>query len=173
MGEKRWRSAMRWLWPFHGVPVRRADRIEAAVLISVLTLTLLLLPIALALGSQAYASHLRLVDQQSHSRVPATATLLTDAPPDPAGANGPGHVTQKLTAKVEARWSLANGDARMGWVDADKGLRAGAQVPIWLDQDGNLASPPLTGADAAGAAVTALLSTLLLGVISLMAFFLI
>jgi hypothetical protein len=172
MGETRWRTAVRWLWPFHGVPVRRADRIEAAVLVSVLTLTLLLLPIALALGSEAYASHLRAADEQSLSRVQATATLLVDAPPDPVGANGPGHVTQKLTAKVDASWLLPSGATRMGQVDADKGLRVGAHVPVWLDRDGNLASPPLTGADATGAGVMALLRTLLLGVVSLMIVFL-
>ncbi|GAB2794475.1 hypothetical protein GCM10027199_82860 [Amycolatopsis magusensis] len=53
------------------------------------------------------------------------------------------------TAPTQATWILPDGNRRTGLVPADKGLRAGVRIPIWIDRDGVPADPPLLPSAAA------------------------
>jgi hypothetical protein len=50
---------------------------------------------------------------------------------------------------VEARWELPDGTTRTGFVRAENGLKAGAEVPVWLGDTGRPTTPPMSTADAA------------------------
>jgi hypothetical protein len=53
--------------------MRPSDWVQAALRVAVLTVAAVLLPIALAIGSETYANQSRLGEQQSQTRYPATA----------------------------------------------------------------------------------------------------
>ena len=138
----------RRLWPRRSELMRRADWLEAALGVAVITLALMLVPVALAVGSETYANQVRAGNEQSLTRHPATATLVADAPPQPVGTRGE---AVSGASQVPARWTLPNGTERAGTVRADNGTRAGDPVSIWLDESGNLTDGPITDGQAASA----------------------
>jgi len=138
---------VRRIWPRRNDMMRSVDWVQAAVLLAVLTLSLVLLPIALAAGSEAYAAQSRISSQQSQTRHPATAILEADAPATDT-SDGLGYAVASVTAPVRAHWQVPGGGTRVGTVSATSGLHAGDDVAIWLDQNGNVADAPLAPADA-------------------------
>lgn len=135
-----------WLWLRHNDMTRRCDWIQAALLTAAISVALVLLPIALAVGSDTYAHQIRAGEQQRQTRQPVMATLVKDAPPVAMGTRGeaaPG------VAQVPASWMLPDGTERTGKVNADYGAKKGSSVLIWLDGDGNLAAEPITHEEAA------------------------
>ena len=138
----------RRLWPRRSELMRRADWLEAALLVAMITIALLVVPVALAVGSETYANQVRVGDEQSLTRHPATATLVSDAPPQAAGTRGE---TVSGTSQVPARWTLPNGTERAGTVRATNGARTGDPVSIWLDEAGNPTDGPITDGQAASA----------------------
>jgi len=139
---------IRRFWPRNSELTRPADRIEKAVLGMALLAAMVLLPVALAIGSETYARGAQLAQQQGVQRQPAIAVLSEAAPP-PAPTMRSGLVS--VTSPVAARWQLADGSVRTGTVAATNGSPAGTRVPIWLDATGNVVPPPLTQAGATGA----------------------
>ncbi|MTD53321.1 Rv1733c family protein [Amycolatopsis pithecellobii] len=123
--------------------VRTADRVENAVLALVVLLALAALPFTFAVGSEVYAAQ----QESAADRHPATAVLLTDAPPPLLTAQG---VPMEVTAPVKASWRLPDGSVRTGAVSAGRGSVRGTTVPIWLNRTGDPVSPP------GAAAVTAI-----------------
>jgi hypothetical protein len=71
--------------------------------------------------------------------------LIDDAPMMTAGGFGQ-FVPPR--AEVWARWQLADGSVRTGLVAVEGGLRAGARVPIWIDESGRWVEPPMSLSDA-------------------------
>ncbi len=134
-------SVLRRLWPRRSDLMRRADWIEAALLVAAITAALVLLPVALAVGSETYASQTRVGQQQSGERHPATATLTRDAPQALTVTRGD---TVADMPAVPARWTLTDGTERTGAVPAATGTKSGQRVSIWLDSAGNLAVQPVT-----------------------------
>ncbi|HEV2777847.1 MAG TPA: hypothetical protein VGX25_00445 [Actinophytocola sp.] len=129
------------LWT-RGAFIRPPDRVERALVLSVLIVALALVPVALTAASDAYAARASVAQAQAQQRHATVATLVRDAPQARPGS-GLTH-----TAVVPARWT-AGGVIRTGEVRADAGLRAGAEVPIWLDETGNPTDRPATVAGAA------------------------
>jgi hypothetical protein len=130
-------NPLRRLWPRRNNLMRPSDWLEAALLVFVITVALVMLPIAAALGSETYANQLRAAQDQALSHHQAIATLTADAP----NVDG-------LPA-VPARWTLPNGTPRTGLIPAPAGTRAGQPVPIWLDPTGTPAPEPPTHETAA------------------------
>jgi hypothetical protein len=150
-----WRLARR-LWP-HGNPLARAaDRVEAAALLILVLVGLVMTPLAAASGSEAYANQRAVTEQQNRNRQPTTAVLLADPPP--LSVTSPGRVVHGRTP-AQARWSLPDGSVRTGQVQADDWLRAGAELPIWIDQSGNPVDRPATADTAIVAGLRAALTS--------------
>ncbi|MFI9450787.1 hypothetical protein [Amycolatopsis sp. NPDC052450] len=129
---------------------RSSDRLEAALVIGVVLLALLAVPIAVAIGSEAYEAGLRRAGEQAAERREATAVLVADAPPAQARFDG---VPVEETVKVHARWSVPGGPVREGVVTVDPGLTTGKEIGIWLDAKGNAVEAPVTPSDVTGQGV--------------------
>lgn len=130
--------------------VRSSDRLEAALVIGVVLVALLAIPFAAAAGSEAYAAGLRRAAEQTADRHEVTAVLLADAPPVQVRLDG---VPVEETVEVHARWVVPGGPVREGVVTVDPGSATSAEVPIWLDEAGNVVDAPVTSTDAAGQGV--------------------
>ncbi len=127
------------------------DRLEGAVLVIAVTVVLLAVPVAAAVGSELHAGQWAQVVSQQETRQRAEAVLAEDAPP-PVSVDDRGAVPEK--AFVRATWLGPDGQVRQGDVQANQGTKAGTTVPIWIDRhDGALTEPPLS---ARGAAVNAI-----------------
>jgi hypothetical protein len=137
-----------WLLPRHGSLARRWDRIEAAVVLSLLVLAILAVPAAVATGADYHTRQETVAAAQRAERQPARAVLL--APTSPATATEGGSVPD--TEGVAARWE-AGGAERTGTIQARAGLPAGASVDIWLDGAGNPVGPPQSEIGVIGLAV--------------------
>jgi hypothetical protein len=146
----------RWrMWLRHNDMMRRTDWVQAALLVAVFAAAIVLLPIALAAGSETYASRSQVVQEQRQTRHPATATLMQDAPPVTYGTHG--EVVTKF-ADVPARWTAPDGSERTGKVTAKQGTKSGEPVRIWLDEAANPVAEPLKHADAAVAGIVTAMS---------------
>ncbi|GLZ27932.1 hypothetical protein Lesp02_01220 [Lentzea sp. NBRC 105346] len=132
------------------------DRVEAAVLIGAVAVALLAVPIAGATGSEIYATQKVQAAGQQQTRHRAQAVLIENAPPMIGSAEKGGVVE---SAPVAAAWRLPDGMTREGTVQAHYGAQAGATLPIWIDDNGDIADPPLTPQ---GAAINAIILALLL-----------
>ncbi|SFW89685.1 Rv1733c family protein [Amycolatopsis australiensis] len=132
----------RRLHPGRNPLARLGDRVEAALLVLVFAGALLALPFAAAFGSDTYAAQTARAEQERTTRHPATAVSLTAAPSQSYSTDGAGAPADQTT--VRAAWFDARGTRHTGDVLADAGSPAGTQVPVWLDQRGELTSEPLT-----------------------------
>ncbi|MPZ81796.1 MAG: hypothetical protein GEV28_15910 [Actinophytocola sp.] len=108
---------------------------------------LLLLPIMLMLGRPADISAKG--EQHARTRHETVATLIVDADAKPGGHR----IAATGKSDVRAEWQLPDGSTQTGLVRANKGLKSGAEVEIWLDQGGRVVGPPVSSADAGLAAV--------------------
>lgn len=121
---------------------RGTDRVEDAAAWLLTVFGIILVIVAGVLGLGTYSQGMERVRSDQAERVQATAVVLTDAPdritePDSA----------KPFVRVPARWTDAAGVLHEGEVTALSGSRAGAQVQVWLDHQGELAGPPSTELD--------------------------
>jgi hypothetical protein len=116
---------------------RGADRVEDAIawLLTALGLVVIIVAGMIAVGSYVEGKERAGADQAD--RVQATAVLLTDAG-DQVSEQG----SAAPFARVPARWTDSSGRQHEGQVLARTYSHAGAEVPVWLDRNGELASPP-------------------------------
>lgn len=77
--------------------------------------------------------------------LPTAAVLLENAPPASRAVRGI-HINN--TTHVWARWQLPSGAIREGWVNAPFDAQAGSEVEIWLDNNGQRVSRPLSHEEA-------------------------
>ncbi len=147
---------------------RGSDRVEAVALLTVMLLALLAVPFAASAGSETRAQALETARQEMSSRHRGTAVLLANAPPRPYGDT---RAVSRSGARVRVQWVLSGGSERTGFVRADYDTPAGSEVPIWLDDNGELTSAPTTPGDAARRAVGAAVSIWLATVVVLSAGF--
>ncbi|MFI7117388.1 hypothetical protein [Amycolatopsis sp. NPDC049868] len=141
----RWSRAWHTVHPGRNPLARREDRIEAFVVIVAIVLVVLALPVAAAVASGVFAARAEQAVAEQATRYRTEATLLEDgAPIAIAGRSGVVHDT----APAEATWVTREGDRRVGEVEATRGIRAGAKVPVWLDESGSPVAAPFTVADA-------------------------
>jgi hypothetical protein len=122
------------------------DRLEGAVLVIAVLVALLAAPVAAATGSESYATQRSQAASEQQTRHRTEAVLIEDAPPSTWTAERGGVVESPL---VLATWRAADGTERHGVVPANYD----ATVRIWVDENGDVAKPPLTGGGAAFTAV--------------------
>ncbi len=134
---------------------RRADLIAAWLMPLTIATFLTLCPVAAVVtgawvrADNAAARHAQL----SWHRV--EAELLRAAP-------GPGMTDSGANSWVvwtPARWTV-NGQPHTGYVPAPSKSRAGSTLAVWLDQAGNVRTPPLTPVQLGNRVVTATFFTL-------------
>jgi hypothetical protein len=157
--ESRWPDAAGWIpftvglprWPFvarlrgrHPL-VRTTDRIEAAVLVLVVVVSLLTLPIAGALGTAAHESLRHSYAEQADSR------HLVDATVGDVASRGKQRPSADVS--VPATW-LLDGVEHTGTVRAAATVEDGDTVQVWVDDTGAQVAAPGSADRAAAEAVT-------------------
>lgn len=143
-----------WLTAVWGNPMARdVDRWQAGLRLALVTLWVLLLPIAAVIGFVVSSDGLDKVHQQARDRVATTAVLTEAAPAMVFTASG---VPVLGTTPVPAQWAAGDGTTHYGRVPAQAGSVAGTRVDIWTDRSGALTDAPLSSG---GAVVTGVLVT--------------
>ncbi|MFC3448778.1 Rv1733c family protein [Amycolatopsis speibonae] len=143
-----------YLWrrihPGRNPLARLSDRIEGVILLGGVLAALLGVPLAAAAGSEAYATMMARSALETATRHSTTAFLLEDAPPARIGVDG---TPSMETARVPARWALADGTVQEGLATADLGATAGDGVTVWLDESEAVVAPPVMPLDATSTGV--------------------
>lgn len=130
--------------------VRRTDRLEARLFTLLVTVLVVMVPVAVVAASSLWTSQLALAQQQQSERVSVTATLDSD----PVGnVTGWGESAHFATAPVTWTWGT---ERRHADVTADGDLKAGEEVAVWVDaRSGEHTLPPLTDSAAKFSSVLA------------------
>lgn len=128
--------------------VRGVDRAERTVLVVCALLAVVLIPVALTVGSLTYRvfADTAAADAATHHR---TVAVLTEDVPA-AGARG---YVGGAAPEAAARWQLPDGTTRTGTVPAGNGMTAGQTVEVWLDESGAPTGPPMSTSDAVGTSI--------------------
>jgi hypothetical protein len=124
--------------------LRRADRIEALVIVVAVVVSLAALAVAGAVGTGVYDARSR-VSAGAQPRHMVSAMVID---------TGTTIVQPGVTATaVRASWPATDGQATgsFGW---DYPVKVGDRIDIWVDSDGNRSSPPSPVSEAAVDAVT-------------------
>ncbi|ORB74388.1 Rv1733c family protein [Mycobacterium scrofulaceum] len=128
--------------------LRRADRIEALVVLVAVAVSLLAVPVAGIVGAVTYGARERAYTQEAHQRHRLMATVV-DARPEDLGVT-----------VVQAKWPGPRGE-RGGTLETAEHAKVGGTVEIWVDAAGNPVVPPtptwLAAGEAVGVAVVAAL----------------
>ncbi|GLY38170.1 membrane protein [Amycolatopsis sp. NBRC 101858] len=156
---RKWRTIL----PRRGSVARPSDRLQGGLLAFFVLFALAALPVAASFGSETYVRQQVTSAQQLGERTRVIATLLVDGPAitvnSRAGVAGSGEPT-------DATWTLPDGTRRVGKVVADQGTVKGETLAVWVDRDGSVVEPPLSGAavviDAVGVGLGLWLATLAL-----------
>jgi hypothetical protein len=135
--------------------LRRADRIEALVMLVALVVSLLAIPVAGVAAAINYGARDRLYAQEARERHAVIATV-TDT-----GIDGSGTTAVSGTYVVQSRWPVAAGE-RTGSLELTTAAKVGDRTEIWVDKDGNPAARPTPTWQAVGDAVATAMATLLL-----------
>jgi hypothetical protein len=142
--------------PWHRNPLMRGGpRIDAVAMLLAATVVLLLVPIAAACGTVAYADEKAAAQTARLNDREVTAVLL--APAQPAWGAETDDTTAHRT-HASAQW-VVDAIPHTGNVTVARGAEAGNTTTIWVDKNGRVVPPPATDghvrADAIGIAVTA------------------
>lgn len=130
--------------------LRPTDRIEACVVVFAIVLVLAVTPVCAAVAVAVYGSHARLYAEQAQARHTVAATVIE--------ASGDTHAPHITTKAVRAAWPVGVG-VRTDWLRANRAVKTGDRIEIWVDGAGVPAAPPTpisqAGIDAAcvGAAI--------------------
>lgn len=138
----RMRTCIRRLGLEHNDLHRRSDRVETGARIVVLLTTVLAVPMAVVLG-MLVLDHLRATAATRHAVV---ATVVDQ--PRPLAL--PGRSVPAATAPVA--WSSPGHDRHVGRTTVPAAADAGDRVTIWVTDEGELTSPPMTARDATAVA---------------------
>lgn len=115
------------------------DRIEGAVLALAVVVAFLAVPVAGAVGSEAYAAYKSRVEVEQANRTQVDAVLVEDAPELSGHSEG-----AVETTSVTAIYRLPDGTVRTGLVPAPYDASADATVRIWIDRNGEVVEPAMT-----------------------------
>jgi hypothetical protein len=124
---------------------RTSDRVEFLSRVLLLLVLLAAAPAGLAVGAATRAGVQAVAVHQAATRVQQTATLVSDAPDGDGAA--------LVTVPTSAVWTMPDGAARSGKVDAPAGARAGTTVAVWIDPTGRITERPLTAGEVTGQGV--------------------
>lgn len=129
--------------------VRRADRIEAFVVLVAMFASLVAIPVAAVVGASTYSARDRLYAREALERHRVAATVVDASAED-----------LEATA-VEAKWPVSAGE-RTGTLPFAGPAKPGDRVDVWVDNDGNPVVRPtpawLAVGDGIGMATVTLLS---------------
>lgn len=143
-----------WLTAVWGNPLARdVDRRQAGLRMVLITLWVLVIPIAAVVGYLVSSDGLAKVHTQARDRVATTAVLTEPAPAMVFTASG---VPVLGTTPVAARWEAPDGTTHHGNIPAQAGSVVGTTVDIWTDRSAAPAEAPLSST---GAVVTGILVT--------------
>jgi hypothetical protein len=131
-----WRLAR----PSRNPLARVSDRLEAALLITMVSGMALAFPLAAIVGQSSYAAQVAASTRNALSHHRATAIVLQDTPAPIALSEGLG--TINTTATTPAQWSLPDGTLRTGNLNVPSGSRAGTTIRIWVSATGDPVAPP-------------------------------
>ncbi|MER7404555.1 hypothetical protein ABT373_19180 [Streptomyces sp. NPDC000070] len=128
-----------WLWRWRRNPLkRRADRVEAWVVLGVWMLTVF---VGVLAGTTVSRS---VEDGLARERVewrPLVARLAERAP---GTASENGGVSRAEHVWAEARWTAADGSPHAGQVRVLAGSQAGSPITVWTDREGRQVTRPVT-----------------------------
>lgn len=131
------------LWRWRRNPLRRrSDLVEAWLLLATLVLALLAGAFA---GVTAAGVVDGSIEERREDTRPVTAVLVEDAAhalPASVTEDGDGGVWAKV------RWTAPDGAVNTGRAEVEAGTKAGAEVTVWNDLAGRLATAPPQGAEA-------------------------
>jgi hypothetical protein len=147
--------AARGLWPDRNPLRRRTDRLEAYLLGGLLVAAVTGTPFA----AQAASHDAYLVALSARQEQLATLHEVAAALTEPASS--PGGYSLGSSVLAEASWTAAGGARHSGLVPVVPGSPRGTAVTVWIDGNGNLASPPLTLAEVVGQAGAARAGTII------------
>ncbi|MGI5424081.1 Rv1733c family protein [Streptomyces sp. CA-179760] len=132
-----------WLWRWRRNPLkRRADRVEAWVVLGVWTLTAF---VGMLAGTTVSRS---VEDGMARERVewrPLVARLEERAPGRSAESGGVSR-TEQVWAK--ATWTAVDGSVHTGQLRVPAGSAAGTPVTVWTDPEGRQVTRPVTASQA-------------------------
>ncbi len=120
--------------------LRRADRIEAVVMLVALVASIVAIPVVGVVGAVAYGARAHLYVQEARERHLVTG-MVAEARREDTG-----------TTLVQARWPVAVGE-RTGTLQLSAPVEAGERIELWVDKDGKPSSPPTPTWHAVGDAV--------------------
>ncbi|MGW7498564.1 Rv1733c family protein [Streptomyces luteogriseus] len=132
-----------WLWRWRRNPLRRrADRVEAWVVLGVWLLTLFAGVLAGTAVSRSVEDGLA---RERDEWRPLVARLAERAP-GTASENAP--VSRAEHVWATARWTSADGSEHSGQLRVPAGSAAGAPVTVWTDAEGRQVTRPVTESQA-------------------------
>jgi hypothetical protein len=143
------RRAIRRFSLASGPLLRASDRLEVVARVLVVAVLLTAVAVALAVATATYTHGQSEVVSQAADRRQVTALLLEDASA-PASSGAVADV-----GRASAIWTTPSGAERSGPVLAPVGARAGSTVVIWVADDGDRTTRPLSPADVVSRAVVA------------------
>ena len=129
--------------------LRRADRIEALVMLVALVVSLVAIPFAGVAGGITYSVRDRLYAEEARERHAVVATVIG------TGTDGTG------MSVVQARWEATAG-VRIRFLELAHAAKVGDRTEIWVDKDEDPVAPPTPTWRAVGDAFATAMATLLL-----------
>jgi len=126
---------------------RVTDRLEAALLITMIAGMALAVPFAVAVGHSSYARDRAASTREAGSARLVPAILLGSAPAPVKLDEGQGTVIG--TAAVPARWRSPTGTVHEGKIRVPSGSTTGTTVGIWVSGTGEPVAAPESAAAAA------------------------
>jgi hypothetical protein len=145
---------------------RRVDRVEAALRLGALVIALLMIPVAVLLGTAVRADSQRAAAERRAELQQVYAQALEDA------FSGTVVVPGQVSWPIRVVYQDAQGVERQGIADGLIGTKAGADVVIWLDRSGNIVPPPPQPGDSTALGVSAGLTTVMVSWLLLSGLFL-
>jgi hypothetical protein len=128
-----------WLWRWRRNPLRRrADRVEAWVVLGVWLLTVFVGVLAGTTVSRSVEDGLA---RERDEWRPLVARLAERAP---GTASENAHVSRAEQVWATARWTSADGSEHSGQLRVPAGSAAGAPVTVWTDPEGRQVTRPVT-----------------------------
>ncbi len=122
---------------------RRVDRIEAAMLWCALILAALFVPIGSSAGTAYRNMSDAAADRQRAALHEVTAKTLEGTELDAPTAPG------EVMSRVQVGYVDQHGVSHEGLTSVLIGTKAGVDVPVWLDQSGQMVAPPRSPSDSA------------------------
>jgi hypothetical protein len=128
---------------------RRVDRVEAALRLGALVISLLIIPVAVVLGTEVRDDTEQAAGERRSELQQVHAQAVEDA------FAGTVVVPGQVSWPIRVVYQDAQGVERNGIADGLIGTKAGAVVVIWLDRSGSIVPPPPRPGDSTALGVSA------------------